>query len=184
MSLEIAYAAMGGDLETVRGRLLTDERIEKFAKIFLQDTSMQTLESALEAGDLPEAYRGAHTLKGVSRDLGFTPLFEAAHAHVPRGETGEKPDSGPDARLAPADGRGLRMRPFDGGGTVLSSSFLCRRMSSGLLCRRIRGTGPSAPRYLRSLQRFAEHRNGRVGDDERRRSHDGPVRRESGEPHP
>lgn len=26
MSLEIAYAAMGGDLETVRGRLLTDER--------------------------------------------------------------------------------------------------------------------------------------------------------------
>ena len=80
MSLEIAYAAMGGDLETVRGRLLTDERIEKLAKIFLQDTSMQTLESALEAGDLPEAYRGAHTLKGVSRDLGFTPLFEAAAA--------------------------------------------------------------------------------------------------------
>ena len=80
MSLEIAYAAMGGDLETVRGRLLTDERIEKFAKIFLQDTSMQTLESALEAGDLPEAYRGAHTLKGVSRGLGFTPLFEAAAA--------------------------------------------------------------------------------------------------------
>lgn len=78
MSLEIAYAAMGGDLETVRGRLLTDERIEKFAKIFLQDTSMQTLESALEAGDFAEAYRGAHTLKGVSRDLGFTPLFNAA----------------------------------------------------------------------------------------------------------
>lgn len=80
MSLEIAYAAMGGDLETVRGRLLTDERIEKFAKIFLQDTSMQTLENALEAGDFAEAYRGAHTLKGVSRDLGFTPLFEAAAA--------------------------------------------------------------------------------------------------------
>lgn len=80
MSLEIAYAAMGGDLETVRGRLMTDERIEKFAKIFLQDTSMQTLETALEAGDFSEAYRGAHTLKGVSRDLGFTPLFEAASA--------------------------------------------------------------------------------------------------------
>ena len=71
MSLEIAYAAMGGDLETVRGRLLTDERIEKFAKIFLQDTSMQTLESALEAGDLPEAYRGAHTLKGLEPRFGL-----------------------------------------------------------------------------------------------------------------
>lgn len=80
MSLEIAYAAMGGDLETVRGRLMTDERIEKFAKIFLHDTSLQTLENALEAGDFPEAYRGAHTLKGVSRDLGFTPLYEASCA--------------------------------------------------------------------------------------------------------
>lgn len=78
MSLEIAYAAMGGDLETVRGRLMTDERIEKFAKIFLQDTSMQTLEDALASGNMAEAFRGAHTLKSVSRDLGFTPLYEAA----------------------------------------------------------------------------------------------------------
>ena len=83
MSLEIAYAAMGGDLETVRGRLLTDERIEKFAKIFLQDTSMQTLESALEAGDLPEAYRGAHTLKGVSRDAGVPANMEAVPELMP-----------------------------------------------------------------------------------------------------
>ena len=112
MSLEIAYAAMGGDLETVRGRLLTDERIEKFAKIFLQDTSMQTLESALEAGDLPEAYRGAHTLKGVSRDLGFTPLFEAAaalsdalrldDAGVPaKGGGGSRADAGRARRVCP-----------------------------------------------------------------------------------
>ena len=41
---------------------------------------MQILENALEAGDFSEAYRGAHTLKGVSRDLGFTPLFDAACA--------------------------------------------------------------------------------------------------------
>lgn len=34
----------------------------------------------MRRADLPEAYRGAHTLKGVSRDLGFTPLFEAAAA--------------------------------------------------------------------------------------------------------
>lgn len=78
MSLEIAYAAMGGDLETVRGRLLTDERIEKFAKLFLQDESMQNLEAALEAGNMAEAFRAAHTLKGVSRDLGFTALYDAA----------------------------------------------------------------------------------------------------------
>lgn len=80
MSLDTAYAAMGGDLETVRGRLLSDDRIEKFAKIFLQDTSMQTLENALESENKQEAFRGAHTLKGVSRDLGFTPLYESSAA--------------------------------------------------------------------------------------------------------
>lgn len=61
MSLEIAYAAMGGDLETVRGRLLTDERIEKFAKIFLQDTSMQMLEGGSGDGRLLRGLpRGPH----------------------------------------------------------------------------------------------------------------------------
>lgn len=53
MSLEIAYAAMGGDLETVRGRLLTDERIEKFAKIFLQDTSMRRWKALLRRATSP-----------------------------------------------------------------------------------------------------------------------------------
>ena len=107
----------------------------------------------------------------------------AAHAHVTRGETGEKSDSSPDGRLAPADGRGLRMRPLDGGGTILGSGLLRRRSGQRKRPCRIRGTGPNAPVPL-GLQRFAEHRNGRVGDDERRRSHDGPVRRESGKPHP
>ena len=80
MSLEIAYAAMGADLEAVRRRLATDERIEKFAKLFLEDASMQSLEAALGRGNLAQAFRHAHTLKGVSRDLGFTPLLEASSA--------------------------------------------------------------------------------------------------------
>jgi HPt (histidine-containing phosphotransfer) domain-containing protein len=78
MSLEEAYAAMGGDLQTVRGRLQSDERIAKFAKIFLSDTSLELLLTSLDEGNFSEAYRGAHTLKGMSRDLGFTPLFEAS----------------------------------------------------------------------------------------------------------
>lgn len=80
MSLEACYAAMGGDLEGVRGRLLTDERIRKFAAIFLEDKSFENLGTALEEGNLSEAFRAAHTMKGISRDLGFTPLFEASSA--------------------------------------------------------------------------------------------------------
>lgn len=80
MSLETCYAAMGGDLEGVRSRLLTDERIRKFAAIFLEDKSFETLGAALEEGNMAEAFRAAHTMKGISRDLGFTPLFEASSA--------------------------------------------------------------------------------------------------------
>lgn len=79
MSLEACYAVIGGDLQSVRGRLLTDERIVKFVGIFTQDTSFQTLETTLAEGNMPEAFRAAHTMKGISRDLGFTPLYEASN---------------------------------------------------------------------------------------------------------
>ena len=67
MSLESCYAAMGGDLEGVRGRLLTDERIRKFAAIFLEDKSFENLGASLEEGNLAEAFRAAHTMKGSRR---------------------------------------------------------------------------------------------------------------------
>ena len=69
MSLEACYAMMDGDLEGVRSRLLSDARIEKFVPMFLKDKSMDTLRES-------HAYRAAHTIKGTSRDLGFTHLFE------------------------------------------------------------------------------------------------------------
>lgn len=74
-TIETCYAVIGGDLDGVRGRLLTDERIVKFLTIFLQDTSYSNLVTHLEAGDLKEAFRAAHTIKGISRDLGLTPLL-------------------------------------------------------------------------------------------------------------
>lgn len=80
MSLESCYEQFGGDLEGVRGRLLTDERIKKFMSIFLKDTSYQLLLDSWESGDIAEAFRAAHTMKGTGRDLGFMPLYEASAA--------------------------------------------------------------------------------------------------------
>lgn len=74
-TIETCYAVIGGDLEGVRSRLLTDDRIQKFLGIFLQDGSYAQLLQSLEAGELKEAFRAAHTMKGISRDLGLTPLF-------------------------------------------------------------------------------------------------------------
>lgn len=78
MSLEAFYAQVGGDLEGVRARLMTDERIERFIGIFAEDPSFENLRVALDEGNLAEAFRAAHTMKGNSRDMGFAPLSDAS----------------------------------------------------------------------------------------------------------
>ena len=78
MDLETCYAVFGGDLEGVRGRLLSDDRITRFAKAFLEDPTYDNLIKTLEEGNMAEAFRAAHTLKGTSRDLGLTPIYGPA----------------------------------------------------------------------------------------------------------
>lgn len=78
MSLETFYEAVDGDLADVRGRLQTDERIERFVGVFLQDETYGQLLEAAAAGDLQTQFRAAHTLKGTGRDMGFTRLSDAA----------------------------------------------------------------------------------------------------------
>lgn len=84
MSLESLYEAVGGNLEDVRGRLQSDERIEKFVKIFLADTTYSQLMEAHESGDKQTEFRAAHTLKGTSADMGLSciqqPAFKLADA--------------------------------------------------------------------------------------------------------
>lgn len=78
MSLEAFYSSVDGDYEGVKARLLTDERILKFVNLFFADPTYETLVSTLEAGDMKEAFRAAHTMKGVARDLGLTKLADPA----------------------------------------------------------------------------------------------------------
>lgn len=80
MSLEAFYEETGSDLAGVRSRLLTDERIMKFVNIFFQDPTFENLSTAMAEGNDEEAFRAAHTMKGISRDLGFSIIFEPACA--------------------------------------------------------------------------------------------------------
>lgn len=41
-------------------------------------TAYAALKDAMAAGNALEAFRGAHTLKGVAQNLGFGPLYKAA----------------------------------------------------------------------------------------------------------
>ena len=52
-----------------------DLMIKKFAKKFLDDGSFQSLKDNLAAGNGEEAFRAAHTLKGVCQNLGFDNLY-------------------------------------------------------------------------------------------------------------
>ena len=72
MTIQECYKKMGADYQEVLGRLHNEAMIGKFVRMFLQDDSFQILEEALRRGDVKEAFRGAHTLKGVCQNLGYT----------------------------------------------------------------------------------------------------------------
>lgn len=80
MQVKECYAAMGGDYEGVMGRLLSEERVKKYLFKFLNDKSFENLQTALAESNQEEAFRMAHTLKGVSQNLGFTRLFVSSDA--------------------------------------------------------------------------------------------------------
>ena len=64
MTVKECYDAMGADYEDVFARLRKDERIQKFLLKVMNDKSYDLLCSSLESGDMAEAFRAAHTLKG------------------------------------------------------------------------------------------------------------------------
>ena len=78
MTVKECYEEINGDYEDVFGRFRKDERIKKFALKFLADGSYDSLCKNLEAAEYDEAFRAAHTLKGVSQNLGFTGLHTAS----------------------------------------------------------------------------------------------------------
>lgn len=78
MTLRECYAALEGDYESVVARLMTERLVQKFIIRFLDDASYDLLCKSLEAGDCNEAFRAAHTLKGVCQNLSFTKLYESS----------------------------------------------------------------------------------------------------------
>lgn len=74
MTLRECYESFGGNYEDVLSRLMDDKRVERFAFKFLDDTNFQTLCDCFESGSYEEAFRAAHTIKGLCLNLGFEKL--------------------------------------------------------------------------------------------------------------
>ena len=79
MTIQECYAALEGSYEEVLGRLYSEALVTKFVGKFLDDKSFQLLEDSLKAEDYEEAFRAAHTLKGVAQNLSFTRLYQSSH---------------------------------------------------------------------------------------------------------
>ena len=79
MTIEQCYNAIESNYEEVLGRFAGNKMlVEKFARKFLDYPSYQLLKDALGKQDYEEAFRAAHTLKGVCANLGFTQLFKVS----------------------------------------------------------------------------------------------------------
>ena len=75
MELKEFYDKIDGDYEGTISRLMKDEIIKKFVIKFLNDKSYEELKSNLESSNMEDAFRSAHTLKGVASNLGMTKLY-------------------------------------------------------------------------------------------------------------
>ena len=79
MTIQECYKKMGADYEEVLKRLYSEGMIRKFALMFLDDDSYPKLEQALKEENVKEAFRAAHTLKGVCQNLGFSNLYQPTY---------------------------------------------------------------------------------------------------------
>lgn len=89
MTVRECYEKMGADFDNVLGRLGSEQMVQRFALKFLDDTSYQKLEETLQAKDVEQAFRAAHTLKGVCLNLGFDNLFTVSSELTEKLRAGE-----------------------------------------------------------------------------------------------
>lgn len=76
--LQKIFQAYGADYHTTMARFVGNEALYlRFLDLLFQDENLEKLVSSLDSGDLNRAFEAAHTLKGVTGNLGLTSLCEA-----------------------------------------------------------------------------------------------------------
>ena len=78
MTIQECYQRLGGDFEQVQKRLPSVSLVKRFITKFLDDGSFSELCRAMEMAQPAEAFRAAHTLKGVCANLAFSRLLTSA----------------------------------------------------------------------------------------------------------
>lgn len=79
MTLQECYAALGGNYDDAISRLRSERLVTKFVVKFLDDDSCALLLRSMDAENYEEAFRAAHTIKGVCQNLSFTTLYQSSN---------------------------------------------------------------------------------------------------------
>lgn len=93
MTLKECYEAMDASYDEVIGRLRSERMVQKFALKFLNDPSYQLLIDSMAAGNYEDAFRAAHTIKGVCQNLAFTRLMKSSSALTEALRSGATPEA-------------------------------------------------------------------------------------------
>lgn len=80
MDLKECYSAAGADYEDVMRRFASEDRVGRFLTMFLNDQSFAALCAAMEAGRYEDAFRAAHTMKGITMNLSLNALRDSCVA--------------------------------------------------------------------------------------------------------
>ncbi|MDD3204126.1 MAG: Hpt domain-containing protein [Lachnospiraceae bacterium] len=72
-----ALKEYGADVEKTMERFLDDEELYSDCLVsFMEDPGFENLKTALDTANYNQAFDEAHSLKGVSANLGLNPLFD------------------------------------------------------------------------------------------------------------
>lgn len=95
MDLKECYSIAGANYDDVLRRFMSEERVDRFLKMFLNDQSFELLCTAMEAHDYEEAFRAVHTMKGICMNLSLNSLLDSCIAlteNLRSGNTDEHTD--------------------------------------------------------------------------------------------
>lgn len=77
MTIEQCYEVLGGSYDEVKTRLMSESIVRKFLSKFLEDKSYELLITSIDEKNYTEAFRAAHTIKGICQNLGLDRLYKS-----------------------------------------------------------------------------------------------------------
>ena len=80
MTLQECYEKLGGNYQEVSSRLPSEKFIQKYVLKFLEDKTYSLLVESWEQENYDEAFRAAHTIKGMCQNLSFSRLLDSSAA--------------------------------------------------------------------------------------------------------